>query len=142
MEDWELQAVWPLTRSSNEACVESTHYHLCSGWDIVLRPIDRVYVPLRWVGAMSQVQVVQMVFTLEYLQLPPQTCLPIWMLEDQGLMEARAQTVTRDMCTKTCRISCGGENLKIGQRRSQPCRTLSLIAKSRQYAPGVTNCMP
>ena len=69
--------------------------------------IDRVYVPLRWVGAMSHVQLVHMglsdheavltMFTPEYLQMPPRTRLPTWMLEDKELMEAWAQEIRQQM---------------------------------------------
>ena len=56
---------------------------------------------------MSQVQVVQMglsdhqavmrFFTPEYLQLPPRTRLPTWMLENKELMEAWAQEIRQQM---------------------------------------------
>ena len=42
--------------------VKGIHAPMCSrGGKVVSRRIDRTYVPLRWVRAMAQVQVVQLV---------------------------------------------------------------------------------
>ena len=60
VDDWELQDAWPLTRSSNEAGEGYTRCHVRPGGDMVQRRIDMVDVPLRWVEAMSQVQLVHM----------------------------------------------------------------------------------
>ena len=81
-----------------------TRARMCSrGGEIVNRHINRLYVPLRWVGAMAQVQVVQpglsdhqvamAVFTPEYLQMPPRARKPTWMMKDRELMEAWAQDI-------------------------------------------------
>ena len=98
VEDWELQDAWPLTRSNDGPWEGYTRSRVQPRGEVVSRRIDHIYVPLRWVGAMTQVQVVQRgvshhkavmaVFTPEYLQLPPRARVPTWMLEDWGLMEA------------------------------------------------------
>ena len=73
--------------------------HACAaGGEIVNGHITRLYVPLRWVGGMAQVQVVQQglldhqavmaLFTPEYSQMPPRAQIPTWMVEDTELMEA------------------------------------------------------
>ena len=98
-DDWELQDAWPLLRASDESREGYTHTHFQPGGG-VRRRIDRPYVPLRWVEAMMQVQVVQLglseqqavmaVFTPEYLQMLPRARIPTWMAEDRELMEAWA----------------------------------------------------
>ena len=103
VDDGELQDAWPLTRSRNETREGYMRCHVRLGGDMVQRQLDKVYVPLRWVGAMSHVQLVHMelsdhqaamtMFTPEYMPLPPRTCLPTWMLEDKELMEAWAQGI-------------------------------------------------
>ena len=107
VDDWEMQDSWPLTWASDKACEGYTRCHVRPGGEVVQQRIDEVYVSLRWVGAMSQVQVVQVrvsdhqavmaAFTPEYLQLPPRKRIPIWMLEDKELMEACAQEIRQKM---------------------------------------------
>ena len=61
VDDWELQDVWPLTRSSDELQEGYTRSHVQPGGKIVSRRIGRsIYVSLPWVAAMAQVQVVQL----------------------------------------------------------------------------------
>ena len=53
VDDWELQDVWPLTRASEESGEGYTRTRVQPGGGIVRGHIDRLYVPLRLVGAIA-----------------------------------------------------------------------------------------
>ena len=107
MDDWELNDVWLLTSCSEEAWEGSTCCHVRPGGDMVQRRIGTMCVPLRWVGAISQVQLVHIgmfdhqavmtMFTPEYLHPPPRTCLPTWMLEDKWVTGSWTQKIPQHM---------------------------------------------
>ena len=93
VEDWELQDAWPLMRAREESQDGYPHTHMYSR-GVVRRRIDRLHVPLRWAGAMAQVQVVSSSHGGVHTGVVADAAAgPNTHVEDRELMEAQAQDI-------------------------------------------------